>query len=44
MLHILMLAAVVGFFGLCVIYSYPLTGTVVLGTLVCYTVARSRRF
>jgi hypothetical protein len=44
MLHTLMLAAVVGFFGLCVIYSYPLTGTVVLGILICYTVARTRRF
>jgi hypothetical protein len=44
MLHILMLAAVVGFFGLCLNYSYPLTGTVVLGTLICYTVARTQHF
>jgi hypothetical protein len=44
MLHILMLATMVGFFGLCVNYSYPLTGTVFLGTIVCYALARSRRF
>jgi hypothetical protein len=41
MLHILMLAAAVGFFGLCLIYSYLLTGTVFLGTLVYYALARS---
>lgn len=41
MLHILMLAAAVGFVGLCLIYSYPLTGTVFLGTLVYYALARS---
>jgi len=40
-LHILMLAAAVGFFGLCLIYSYPLTGTVFLGTLVGYALVRS---
>jgi hypothetical protein len=43
MLDVSVLVAVVGFFGLSVIYSYPLTGMVFLGTLVYYAFAHSER-